>query len=228
MKKFIFMISLMSSLSLFSQSLWNDVSPYSTGQKGQRGAQVGSIIRVVIKEGIRGEYIFESKKDETVTIKHAPDKKIIAEQMGYNFDRSIARHGNGKERSGGKIVGVIAVTVTEIEAETGNLIIEGEREVSFDKGRNNLRISGKFSPLDLKDGNTITSDLIANLVMEYTASPVPLDLNDPDVKMKPAKMPDGTPQVNPDGTPMEKAELNETEKQKVIMKNIKRLLGESE
>jgi flagellar L-ring protein FlgH len=213
---------------LFSQSLWNDISPYSTGQKGQRGAQVGSIIRVVIKEGIRGEYIFESKKDETITIKHAPDKKIIPEQMGYNFDRSIARVGNGKERSGGKIVGTIAVVVTEIEAQTGNLVIEGQREVSFDKGRNNLRLSGKFSPLDLKDGNTITTDLVADLVMEYTASPKPLDLQEPDVEMKPATMPDGTPQVNPDGTPMEKAELNETEKQKVIMKNIKRLLGESE
>jgi flagellar L-ring protein FlgH len=226
--KFIAIVLFILGNNLFSQSLWMDTNPYSSGQKGQRGAQVGSIVRVVIKEGIKGEYIFESKKDETVTIKHAPDKKIIAEQMGYNFDRSIARNGNGRERSGGKIVGVIAVQVTEIEPETGNLLIEGTREVSFDKGRNNLRISGKFSPLDLKDGNTIYSDLIADLVMEYTASPKPLDLQEPDVKMKPAKMPDGTPQVNPDGTPMEKAELNETEKQKVIMKNIKRLLGESE
>jgi flagellar L-ring protein precursor FlgH len=219
---------LFSVTNVFAQSLWIDNNPYSTGQKGQRGAQKGAIIRVILRDTVKGEYLFESGKDETITIKYAPDKKIIAEQMGYNYDRSIARKSNGKERSGGKVVGVMAAEVVSDPDSAGNLTIKGIKETTFDKGRNSLEISGKFSPLDLKDGNTITSDLIADFKLIYNAGPVPLNLDDPEVEMKPAKMPDGTQQVNPDGTPMEKAELNETEKQKVIMKNIKRLLGESE
>lgn len=209
------------------KSLWTDGSPYSSAS-GAKTFRTGMIIRVVIRDGIKGDYTFESAKDETVVIRSAPDKKIVPELMGYTSDRTIARKGNGKEKSNAKVLGTIAVTVVDKD-DNGNLLLEGKREANFEKGRSSLSVSGKINPEDLRDGNTVYSDYVADLVIIYDASPVKTELKDPDLKMKPAKLPNGQPQINRDnGTPMEKAEMNETEKQKIILKNIKRLLGESE
>jgi hypothetical protein len=88
---------LLFSSGIFSQgnSMWVDSNPYSTGQQG---LQVGAIVRVILKDGIKAEYTYEAGKDETITIKSAPDKKSIPEIMGYNMDRTIAGKKNGKEK----------------------------------------------------------------------------------------------------------------------------------
>lgn len=208
---------------LHSQSLWQDSNPYTTGQQGVR---VGSILRVQLKDGIKADYTFESGKDETVTIKSAPDKKIVPEIMGYNYDRSIAAKSNGKEKSNSKILGTMAVQITEINEE-GILIVSGVREVSYEKGKSSLKLTGKVSPTDIR-GSTIPSDLVADLKLEYKAGPIAKEITDPDVQMKPALAPNGKPILGPDGQPLQKAELSENEKQKIILKNIRKLLGESE
>ena len=93
---------LLISFGIFSEgnSMWVDSNPYSTGQQG---LQVGAIVRVILKDGIKAEYTYEAGKDETITIKSAPDKKSIPEIMGYNMDRTIAGKKNGKEKSNSKI-----------------------------------------------------------------------------------------------------------------------------
>ncbi|MCB1143745.1 MAG: flagellar basal body L-ring protein FlgH [Leptospiraceae bacterium] len=212
------------TISLGAQSLWVDTNPYSTGAAGLKK---GIIIRVILKDGIKSDYKYESGKDENISIKFAPDKKSIPEIMGYNFDKSIVGVKNGKEKSQSKIIGVMAATVTEID-ENGNLVLSGSREAKFDKGKSSLKLSGRVNPGELKEGNTVSSDMIADLVLEYNASPIDKNLNDPDVQMKPALDYKGKPIIGPDGQPVQKAELSETERQKIILKNIKRLLGESE
>ncbi len=221
MKYFFYLI--ISSNLIYSQSLWLDSNPYTTGQQGLR---VGAVLRVILKDGLKAEYTFESGKDETVTIKSAPDKKIIPEIMGYNFDRSIASKSNAKEKSNSKILGSMAVQVVDI-SEDGILTIAGVREVSYEKGKSSLKLTGKVSPTDIR-GSSIPSDLVADLRLEYKAGPIAKELTDPDIKMKPALAPNGKQILGPNGEPLEKAELSENEKQKIILKNIRKLLGESE
>ena len=214
------------SFGIYSQSnsLWVDSNPYSTGQQG---LQVGAIVRVVLRDGIKAEYNYEAGKDETITIKSAPDKKSIPEIMGYNMDRNITGKKNGKEKSQSKIIGSMAALVTGLDT-SGNLIIKGQREATYDTGKSSLKISGIVSPGDIKDGNAVESDRVAELKLEYIASPIEKNLKDPDIQLKPALDPKGKPMIGPDGQPVLKAELSETERQKIILKNIKRLLGESE
>lgn len=208
---------------LFSQSLWIDSNPYSIGQEGMK---VGSVIRVVLKEGIKAEYTYEAAKDEGLTIKSAPDKKLVPEIMGYNTDRSIAAKNHGKEKSNSKILGAMAVQVIEITPE-GMLIVSGTRETTYEKGKSSLKLTGKVSPSDIR-GNSILSDYVADLKLEYKAAPIAKELTDPNVQLKPALAPNGKPIIGPDGEPLQKAELSENEKQKIILKNIRKMLGESE
>lgn len=208
---------------LYSQSLWLDSNPYTTGQEGMK---VGSVIRVILKEGIKAEYTYEAGKDETLTIKSAPDKKLVPEIMGYNTDRSIAAKNNGKEKSNSKILGAMAVQVVEITPE-GMLVVAGSREATYEKGKSSLKLTGRISPSDIR-GNSISSEFIADLKLEYKAAPISKELSDPNVQLKPALAPNGKPIIGPDGEPLQKAELSENEKQKIILKNIRKMLGESE
>ena len=217
---------LLLNSGIFSQgnSMWVDSNPYSTGQQG---LQVGAIVRVILKDGIKAEYTYEAGKDETITIKSAPDKKSIPEIMGYNMDRTIAGKKNGKEKSNSKIIGSMAAQVTG-QDPSGNLLISGFREATYDTGKSSLKLSGKLSSGDIRDGNAIDSDKIAELKLEYVASPIEKNLKDPDIQLQPALDPKGKPIIGPDGQPIQKAEISETNRQKIILKNIKRLLGESE
>jgi flagellar L-ring protein precursor FlgH len=226
MKIFVIIFFCISSLNLFSQSnsLWVDSNPYSTGTQG---LQVGAIVRVLLKDGIKAEYVYESGKDDTITIKSSPDKKSIPEIMGYNMDRTIAGKKNGKEKSNSKIVGSMAAQVIGLDP-AGNLIITGSREATYDTGKSSLKLTGKVAGGDIKDGNAIESDKVAELKLEYIASPIEKNLKDPDLQLKPALDPKGKPIIGPDGQPVLKSEITETERQKIILKNIKRLLGESE
>ncbi|MBE7411899.1 MAG: flagellar basal body L-ring protein FlgH [Leptospiraceae bacterium] len=214
--KYFFFSLLYFSFSLFSQSLWIDTDPYSSGQK----IKVGSVIKVVLKDGLKSEYEFEGKKDESHTIKSIPDKKIVSDLTPFNSDRSLAKKKNGKSKSSGKILGSLSVLVTEIDPNTGNLIIAGTKETYIDKEKNVLRLTGIASPKDLKEDKIISSDLIANLKMEFQGSISEEILTSPDVRLKETK--------NPDGSVSVKAELSENEKQEIILKNLKKMLGESE
>lgn len=225
MKQFIFLfLIVIFTLGAEQNSLWVDSNPYSTGQSG---LQVGAIVRIVLRDGIKADYMYESGKEESMTLKSAPDKKIVPELMGFNADRSITGKKIGKEKSNNKIVGSMSAQVTG-QDESGNLLVSGFRESIFDTGKSSLKISGKVSPGDIRDGNSVDSDRIAELKLEYVASPIEKNLKDPDIQLKPALDPKGRPIIGSDGQPVQKAELSETEKQKIILKNIKRLLGESE
>ncbi len=200
-----------------AQSLWVDRNPYANGQDIRKG----SIIRVMIKDGMKGDYVYEGGKDDSFVIRSHPDKKIVDEMRGFTADRSVAHRQNGKSKSTAKIIGSMSVLVTAVDPDSGLLTLAGTRDVGFDNAKNSLKLSGQISPLDVRDDKTIMSDMVANLKIEYATAPTKESLTDPDIKLKPVKNANGT-------ETMQKAQLSNDEKQAIILKNMKRLLGESQ
>ncbi|PJZ82656.1 flagellar basal body L-ring protein FlgH [Leptospira meyeri] len=217
---FLFVFAASIFFSAFSlsaaDSLWKDKDPYSY----PKTIQPGTVVKVVLKNGLRVEYESEYKATFDNDIKTVPDKKLVPDLPAYNSNSTYMRSKVGKSKSQGKVVGVMAVLVTGIDPGTGNLELEGSKVFNLSEERINLRLSGTISPEDLDKNRFISSDLIANLRVEYQGTLNPKELTSPNVQMKRI--------TNPDGTVTEKAELSEQEKQEIILKNIKRLLGESE
>lgn len=209
-------LTVLAGLSLWGDSLWKDKDPYSY----PKTIQPGTVVKVVLKNGLRVEYESEYKAIFDNDIKTVPDKKLVPDLPTYNSNATYMRSKVGKSKSQGKVVGVMAVLVTGIDPGTGNLELEGSKVFNLSEERINLRLSGTISPEDLDKNRFISSDLIANLRVEYQGTLNPKELTNPNIQMKRIS--------NPDGTVTEKAELSEPEKQEIILKNIKRLLGESE
>ncbi|HEX7650856.1 MAG TPA: flagellar basal body L-ring protein FlgH [Noviherbaspirillum sp.] len=62
--------------------------------------------------------------------------------------------------------GTITATVIEV-LPNGNLVVSGEKQVSFDKGVEYVRVSGVVSPDRVGTGNTVPSTQIADARIEY-------------------------------------------------------------
>jgi flagellar L-ring protein precursor FlgH len=174
-----------------------------------------------IQDGMKGDYVYEGAKDDSFVIRSHPDKKIVDEMRGFTADRSVAHRQNGKSKSTAKIIGSMSVLVTAVDPTTGLLTLAGTRDVGFDNAKNSLKLSGQISPLDVRDDKTVMSDMVANLKIEYSTAPTKENLSDPDIKLKTKKNANGTETI-------QKAELSNDEKQAIILKNMKRLLGESQ
>lgn len=62
--------------------------------------------------------------------------------------------------------GSITATVIEVLAN-GNLVVSGEKQVSFDKGTEFVRFSGVVNPDTITVGNVVTSNKVADARVEY-------------------------------------------------------------
>jgi flagellar L-ring protein FlgH len=61
-----------------------------------------------------------------------------------------------------------SVTATVIEVlSNGNLVVSGEKQVSFDKGTEFVRFSGVVNPDTITAGNVVTSNKVADARVEY-------------------------------------------------------------
>ncbi|TGJ99570.1 flagellar biosynthesis protein FlgH [Leptospira semungkisensis] len=196
------------------RSQWQDKNPYSRSQN----LKVGSTIFVKLKEGFTADFEIESTADENITIKAVPDKKIIPDNPSYNTDRTIVRKNKGKIKSLGRLKGNMTVVVTAVDANSGLLTLQGQRSSTYNGEPSQVLLTGRVSPEFLARDNSVDADRIADLQIQFTGRVEPKNLQPP-VTLKTIN--------NPDGTVTVKAELSEEEKQRYILEQLNRLLGES-
>lgn len=91
------------------------------------------------------------------------DKFSAAGSSSSKYDQK------GAESSSNTFTGTVAVTVIEVLAN-GNLVVSGEKQVSFDKGTEFIRVSGVVNPDQVAAGNNISSTQVADARVEYRTS----------------------------------------------------------
>ncbi|MCU4118018.1 flagellar basal body L-ring protein FlgH [Variovorax sp. N23] len=64
--------------------------------------------------------------------------------------------------------GVITVTVTDVMSN-GNLLVSGEKQMGINQGTEFIRFSGVVNPRTVSGSNTVSSTLVADARIEYTA-----------------------------------------------------------
>lgn len=204
-------------LSLEAQdgSLWTEKNPYSVRQN----IKVGSAVYVKIRNGLQAEFELESNADETLTLKAMPDKKIVPDMPSYNSDRTITRKNKGKIKSVGKIRGNLTALVTGVDPNTGLLTIQGNKSSLINGEENSLTLVGNVAPEFVDKDSSLDADKIANLRVSYNGRINPKEVVPP-IALKSV--------TNPDGSVTIKAELSEEEKQRLILNQLNRLLGESQ
>lgn len=162
--------------SLFSDS---NTGGYITDQVGDRKSALGpgALITVLVTEDTKAEQTAETKtvKDSKLTTNWdfgTAFPKLFgnnAVKSGINLSGKTDFAGDGVTRRGGVIKMSVACQVQEILPD-GSLRIQGNKELIVNEEKSTVVIKGVIRPYDISETNTIVSEKIAGLQVEYQGS----------------------------------------------------------
>lgn len=176
-----------------SPSLWMEASAKGSLFLDYKGRHVGDIIIVNIVESTSA-----SNSNTTATSKSQAMDSTLGNLMGLplnmgvsnllgtgnelNMDNTLSSSnsfsGSGAKTKADKIQGTIAARVTEV-LPSGNLVIEGHRELIIDNEKQTITLSGIVRQKDLDASNTVDSTSIADAKIAYSGQGMLSDSNKP-------------------------------------------------
>lgn len=84
-----------------------------------------------------------------------------------SLDGQRSFDGSGSSSQSNSLTGDITVTVVE-RLPNGNLVIEGEKWLTINQGREFIRVRGVIRPTDVRTDNSVASTRIANAQIAYS------------------------------------------------------------
>lgn len=141
-----------------------------------RARNVGDVITVVLNESTT------AGKQEANTSTKSGSFKAALSKTGYPYipfpqagSNSVTAttdsklNDAGQESASNNFNGSIAVRVVDVEPN-GNLLVSGEKQVALDRGVEYIRFSGTVFPYTVSQFNTVNSNQIADVRVEYRSS----------------------------------------------------------
>lgn len=176
-----------------SPSLWMEASAKGSLFLDYKGRHVGDIIIVNIVESTSA-----SNSNTTSTSKTQATSSTLTNLMGLptnlgvtnllgtgnpldlnnGLNSSNSFSGSGAKAKTDTIQGTIAARVTEV-LPSGNLVIEGHRELIVDNEKQMITLSGIVRQKDLNADNTVNSTSIADAKIAYSGQGMLSDSNKP-------------------------------------------------
>ena len=174
-----------------SGSLWSPVrTRMLVGLEGN-SRRVGDLVTVNIDERTSSQImaetqtVKESKVANSVGALFGLRQDIINSNpnLGGNIEMdtsgSSSYNGDGNTSRQGVVRGQITCRVVEVREDTGNLVVFGWKEVRANRETQYLSLSGVIRPQDIRNDNTISSQVIAEAKIEFTGSGVVSDKQGP-------------------------------------------------
>lgn len=140
----------------------------------KRDYQLGDIITVLLNESTQAARTLNNETSRESSNDAVPAG--LAEQIiglggrgltGLKTDgANISNKGTGTAGQRASLVGSIAVTVVEVQAN-GNLVVRGEKQLSLSEGGEVIQVSGIIRPDDVSAIATVQSRRLANGQITY-------------------------------------------------------------
>jgi len=143
-------------------------------QATKREFQLGDIITVLLNESTQAARTLnnETKRESS---NDAVPAGLAGQIIGLGGNgltglktdgATISNKGKGTADQQASLVGSIAVTVAEVQAN-GNLVIRGEKQLSLSEGGEVIQVSGIIRPEDVSANATVQSKRLANAQITY-------------------------------------------------------------
>lgn len=137
--------------------------------------RVGDIVTVTLDEKT------DASKDANTQLGRQytyalPTPTLLGKQLVYNgtpisfdVDSDQDFKGGGSSTQSNALSGVITATVIRVKPN-GNLVIQGQKKLTLNRGDEYVTITGEVRPDDLGADNTVSSTRVANARISYTGS----------------------------------------------------------
>ncbi|HYD79790.1 MAG TPA: flagellar basal body L-ring protein FlgH [Paucimonas sp.] len=90
-------------------------------------------------------------------------------KLGVSTEGENTFDEKGAQSASNSFTGTISVTVIDV-FPNGNLLVSGEKQISFDKGAEFVRFSGVVNPDTIAAGNVVSSTKVADARVEYRSN----------------------------------------------------------
>lgn len=145
-----------------------NVAAYRPMFEDRRPRFVGDIITVNIVENTSA-----TKNGGSSGSKKGKTDSAITKLFDHNVptatfaaDSDLSYEDKAASNASNVFNGSVTATVIDVLAN-GNLVVSGEKQVSFDKGTEYVRFSGVVNPDTITTGNTVVSTKVADARVEY-------------------------------------------------------------
>ena len=151
----------------------------------ERPHQIGDVLTVVLQESTNASKTAStttSKDDaysiEGPTLLGRPVTVNGVEILNNSLESQRAFKGAGDSSQSNSLDGNITVSVVEV-LTNGNLVIQGEKWLTLNQGKEYVRIAGVVRPRDIRADNTVLSTRIADARIAYSGEGFVADSNSP-------------------------------------------------
>lgn len=137
-----------------------------------RARFVGDILTININENLSATQEKKSSTSKTGSTSMSNPVVMLpiggslgANTMSVNGSSSNTFDGKGSTNSTNLFTGTITVTVVDV-LPNGNLVVSGEKQIGNNRQVETVRFSGVVNPLNLVNGNTVSSTQVADARIE--------------------------------------------------------------
>ncbi|WP_394252496.1 flagellar basal body L-ring protein FlgH [Vibrio profundi] len=145
---------------------------------------IGDIITVTLDENTRAtkkaNADMSKSNDSSMEPLAVGGQELTIDKYNFSYDLSNSNTfaGDASANQSNSISGYITVEVIEVLAN-GNLVVRGEKWMSFNTGDEYIRLSGTIRPDDIDFDNTIASNRVSNARIQYSGTGVQQDMQEP-------------------------------------------------
>jgi flagellar L-ring protein precursor FlgH len=150
-------------------AIFQPANGYAPLTSGQRAAQVGDVITIVLVERTQGTSSSTSATDHDASIGLSPP--TTGPLSFFNAtDAAVGANstfnGHGQTGQSNSLVGEISVVISEV-LPNGTMRIRGEKLLRINRGNETIRISGIVRPGDIAADNRVASTRVADARIDY-------------------------------------------------------------
>ncbi|EIC22175.1 flagellar basal body L-ring protein [Thiorhodovibrio frisius] len=149
-----------------------------------KARQVGDLLNVILIEKTDASKTAKTSatKDSNVDIDVArldfngTPVSPLGSLVGINSDAKRSFDGQGDSEQSNSLEGNISVTVAEV-LPNGNLVIQGEKWLGLNQGKEYVRLRGIVRPVDITAENTVLSTQVGDVQIYYGGTGAVADSN---------------------------------------------------
>lgn len=142
---------------------------YAPLTSGQRAAQVGDVITIVLTERTQGTSQSTSNTNREGSLGLTPPTTgplSLFQSSDVAMGGNNAFQGRGQTGQANSLSGELTVTVEEV-LPNGTMRVRGEKRLRINRGNEAIRLSGIIRPGDLTSDNRVLSTRIADARIDY-------------------------------------------------------------
>lgn len=167
--KFLIPLALLTLSAGYADSLYTPTSGFKTLFADRKAVAVGDVLHILVTETAQASQTVNNSTSSSTQADLGPGLGKLSFLPLLKYQGGISAESKGSASRSETLTARVAVTVVGI-SPTGNLLVEGCRQVVVNNDHQTIKLCGEVRPEDVTAENTVPSYKVANAAISYTGT----------------------------------------------------------